>query len=315
MHGAARGGKTQLVRCAEKTRGGIMRSRLWPVIVALMTGLPAALAAQERATSPLRLPSHAEARAVCDMVAMRGLAVRSMLVENGAIDANNDGVVDDASVAMREGTMRGEDLAFRPRGAPKASSPVHVTAKDFQPGDYLPFGARWLPYGDKIYTLYFEAEDLRYPTHLGYIAADNAERLVCDFDHSERETLRPLRDADSGLCRAVAQGDVRYLAPAEAQETDADVAARRWNSRVAGHVSLDYANTGVATPLTFESGGGARLHVRLFRSHRRRRACARRRRARPADDAAGRRAQRPGPAGLHLWPLRRLPAAGSSAAA
>jgi len=229
------------------------------VIVALMTVLPAALGAQERVSSSLRLPSRAEAHAICDMVATRGLEVGSMLVEHGGLDANNDGVVDDVTGAMREGTMRGEDLAFRPRGAAKASPPVDVRPKDFQPIDYFPFGARWLPYDDKVYTLYFEAEDLRYPTHLGYIAADNDERLVCDFDHSERETFNPVRDADAAVCRAVAAGGVRYLAPADAQDADADAAARRWNSRVAGHVSVDYANTGAATPLAlvaFRSGAG-----------------------------------------------------------
>jgi hypothetical protein len=236
-----------------------MRSRLWPVIVAFVAVLPTALDAQERAASSLRLPSRAEARATCDMVAARGLAIQSMLVENGVLDANNDGVADDVTVAMREGTMRGEDLAFRPRGAPRASTPVDVTAKDFQPGDYLPFGARWLLYGGKVYTLYFEAEDLRYPSYLGYIDADNLEHLVCDFDHSERETFRPVRDADGGLCGAVAQGDVRYLTLSDAQDADADAASRRWNSRVAGRVSVDCANTGTPTPLAlvaFESGAG-----------------------------------------------------------
>ncbi len=236
-----------------------MRCRLRLVLVALVAVAPAALGAQEATASPPRLPSAAEVRAVCNMIAQRGLAIQPMLVENGVLDANNDGVADDVTVAMRDGTMRGEDLAFRPRGAPKASKPVEVTAKDFQPGDYLPFGARWLPYGGKVYTLYFEAEDERYPTHLGYIDAGNAEHLLCDFDHGERETFSPVRDADGGLCRAVVRGDVRYLAPADAQDADADLAARRWQSRVAGHVSVDYANAGTPTSLAlvaFESGAG-----------------------------------------------------------
>src|SRR5262249_46653285 len=188
--------------------------------------------AEEKA-SP-RMPTRAEAQAGCGMVAARGLAIHSTLAKNGVVDANNDGVPDNLTVAMRDGTMRGEDLAFRPRGAPKDAKPVDVNPKDFEPGrDYLPFGARWLPYGSKVYTLYFEAEDLRYPSYLGYIDADNAEHLVCDFDHSERETLSPVRDADAGLCRAAAQGEVQYLAPADAQEADADAAPRRWMSRVA----------------------------------------------------------------------------------
>src|ERR1700692_4401424 len=105
---------------------------------------------------------------------------------------------------------RGEYLASRPRGGPRNAQPVDVTPKDFQPGDYLPFGARWLAYGGKVYTLYFEAEDERYPSYLGYIDASNTEHLVCDFGHGEHETCRPLRDADAGPCRAVAQGIVSY---------------------------------------------------------------------------------------------------------
>jgi hypothetical protein len=226
---------------------------------------PGILHAQERA---LRLPSRAEATAVCNMVAARGPAVEAMLVKDGVLDANNDGVADDVTVAARDGTMRGEDLAFRPRGAAKDSKPVDVTPKDFQPGsDYFPFGARWLPYGGKVYTLYFDAEDLRYPSYLGFIDATNAEHLVCDFDHSERETLEPAQAIDAPICRAVAQGHVSYAKVDDAQDGDADLASRRWSSRVAGHVTVDVANIGVPTPLAlvaFESGAGRGCDLNYF---------------------------------------------------
>jgi hypothetical protein len=242
-----------------------MRHRLWPLLsLAVATlGPSGALGAQPQAAPPQvapgGLPSRGEAQAVCRMVAARGLAVQSMLVEKGELDANNDGVPDDVTVAEREGTMRGEDLAFRPRGAAKDSKPVDVTPKDFQFGDYFPFGARWLPYGGRVYTLYFEAEDERYPTHLGYIDKTNTEHLLCDFDHRERETFRPVRATDAALCRAVARGRVDYVKVAEARDADADAARRRWSSRVAGHVSVDFANTGRPTSLALvalESGAG-----------------------------------------------------------
>lgn len=235
-----------------------MIRRLCLVAMVIAASPLGALDAQERVPAP-HLPSRGEAGAVCNMIAARGLAVQSMLVENGLLDANNDGVPDDVTVAARDGTMRGEDLAFRPRGAPRNSQPVDVTPKDFQPGDYLPFGARWLAYGGKVYTLYFEAEDERYPSYLGYIDASNSEHLVCDFGHGEHETFRPLRDADAGLCRAVAQGNVSYAKVADARDADADAATRRWSSRVAGHVLVDYANTGTPTSLalvSLESGAG-----------------------------------------------------------
>src|SRR5215471_17064553 len=86
-----------------------------------------------------RLPSRAEARAVCDLVATRGPAIRSALVRDGVLDANNDGKPDAVRVGISEGTMRGEVLEFRPRGAPKGTPAVGVNPEGFQPGDYLPF--------------------------------------------------------------------------------------------------------------------------------------------------------------------------------
>jgi hypothetical protein len=235
-------------------------------LVALTLGLVplGTLDAQERAAAP----SRAEAAAVCNMVAARGPAIEAMLIKDGVLDANNDGVPDDVTVARRDGTMRGEDLAFRPHGAAKDSKPIGVTQKDFQPGsDYFPFGARWLPQGAKVYTLYFDAEDLRYPSYLGFIDAANTEHLVCDFDHSEHETLEPVQAIDAPICRAVAQGQVSYAKVADAHDSDADVASRRWSSRVAGHVTVDFANIGVPTLLAlvaYESGAGRGCDLDYF---------------------------------------------------
>jgi hypothetical protein len=121
----------------------------------MLAGLPVvALAANNKAT-PARLPSRAEARAVCQMIAERGPAIERALVYDGVLDANNDGVADAVTVAMRDGTMHGQDLQFRPRAAAKDSAPVDVNPEGFQPGDYLPFGARWLSHGGRVYALYF----------------------------------------------------------------------------------------------------------------------------------------------------------------
>src|SRR3954452_4661402 len=98
-----------------------------------------------------RLPSPAEAGAVCRMVVARGPAIVPALVRDGVLDANNDGTRDAVTVVMREGTMRGEDLQFRPRIAFAESPVAEVRPDGFQPGDYLPFGARWLPWRGKVY--------------------------------------------------------------------------------------------------------------------------------------------------------------------
>ena len=214
--------------------------------------------AQERA--PVRPPSPAEARAVCNMTAARGPAIERALVRDGVLDANNDGAADRVTVAIREGTMRGEDLQFRPRGAAKDTGPVDVSPAGFQPGDYLPFGARWLRYRGRVYTLYFDAESLRYPSYLGYIDAANREHLVCDFESNDKEALHPVggHDADA-LCRALADGQVSYASVAEMQDADPDIPSDRWVTRVAGRIAVDFANRGTPAQLAllaYESGAG-----------------------------------------------------------
>jgi hypothetical protein len=244
----------------------MMSHRRCLVAMALALGPFGTLAAQERGAAP-HLPSRAEAVAVCNMVAARGLAIAPMLVKDGALDANNDGVADDVTVAPRDGTMRGEDLAYRPHGAAKDAKPINATATSFQPADYFPFGARWLPHDGKVYTLYFDAEDLRYPSYLGFIDATNTEHLVCDFDHSEHETFEPVQAIDAPICRAVAQGNVSYVKATDAKDADADVASRRWSSRVAGHVTVDFANSGMPTSLAlvaYESGAGRGCDLDYF---------------------------------------------------
>src|SRR5882724_3973329 len=123
-----------------------MRHPLLFAALVLAAAPGGALGANEK-PAPVRPPSRAEARAVCDMLPARGPALRRMLVKDGALDANNDGVVDAVTVGMSEGTMRGDVLQFRRRGAAKDSPAIDVNPDGCQPGDYLPFGARWLAHG------------------------------------------------------------------------------------------------------------------------------------------------------------------------
>jgi hypothetical protein len=234
-----------------------MRSLLVAAVMLALAAGGATGAGVRRAA--VRLPSAAEAGAICRMIAARGPAIAPALVRDGVLDANNDGTRDAVTVVAREGTMHGEDLQFRPRVAFAESPVAEVRPEGFQPGDYLPFGARWLPYRGKVYTLYFDAEDLRVASYLGYIDATNAEHLVCDFTSSDKETFRPAgRDAEA-LCRAVTQGQVDYASVAEMQEADPDLPSERWMTRVAGRVSVDFANRGTPVPLALlalESGAG-----------------------------------------------------------
>jgi len=221
-----------------------------------------------RKRAPARPPSAAEARAVCNMIAARGPAIARRLVRDGVLDANNDGLPDAVTVAMRDGTMRGEDLQFRPRKAAKDSAPVDVMAEGFQPGDYLPFGARWLSWRRRVYTLYFDAESLRYPSYLGYIDATNTEHLVCDFAASDKETLRSTRGRDAAaLCRAVAQQEASFASVVEMGDGDPDLPTDRWMTRVAGRITVDFANRGAPAPLAllaYESGAGRGCNFSYF---------------------------------------------------
>jgi hypothetical protein len=206
------------------------------------------------------VPSRADARAVCEHVASRGPAIHASLVKTGVLDANNDGVPDAVTVGVSEGTMRGDVLAFRPRGAAKGSAAVDVNPEGFQPGDYLPFGARWLPFGGKVYTLYFDTETLRHASYVGYIDPSNKERLVCDLLVSERETLRVAAGRDmEGLCGAVTKGSVNAASVAERSDDDPELDIGRRETHVTGRINVDFANAGAPEPLAllaYESGAG-----------------------------------------------------------
>jgi hypothetical protein len=223
--------------------------------------------ARERAR-PSPLPSRAEARAVCNFVAARGPAIRALLVRDGVLDANNDGVPDAVTVGMGTGTMRGDVLEFRPRGAAKDSPAVKIAEEGFQGGDYLPFGGRWLRHGGRVYTVNFETESLRHVSYLSYIDPNNTERLVCDFTNVERESLRPTagRDADQ-LCRAVAQQQVSYVATIEEQDPSPDLAPERRETHVAGRITVDFRNADAPAPLallSYESGAGRGCDLSYF---------------------------------------------------
>jgi hypothetical protein len=213
------------------------------------------------------LPSRAEARAVCAYARAHGPALQKELVKTGVLDANNDGFPDDVTVGVSEGTMRAEELAFRPRGAPKESRPIDVTTDEFQIGDYLPFGARWFPHGGKVYTFFFAAEDLSRPSFIGFIDAHNHQHLVCDFSVIENEVLKPATGRSSQqFCQKIEdKQDIRDLA-VEDKELEIAGAERTW-TRAVGTLVADFDNSGKPRQLAFlafESGAGRGCHFGYF---------------------------------------------------
>ncbi len=218
--------------------------------------------------APHGLPSRAEAQTVCHMVAARGLALLPMLFKKGVLDGNNDGVPDAVTVGVGGGTLNWEELQIRPRGAAKDSAPIAITPEDdFQPGDYLPKGARWLPYGGRVYQLYFDGVDERHVSYLGYVDAKNVEHLVCDFSNVEKETLRPTAKAAGGVCRAIARGQASYVPVDEVKDTDSGINIGRERTSIAGRVTVDFANAGTPAPLAlldFQSPGGRVCEYKYF---------------------------------------------------
>jgi len=234
-------------------------ARIGMLFVAVILLVAAASGAR---AEPL-LPTFAEARAVCAHVVARGPAIASELVKSGLLDANNDGKEDQVGIGMGEGTMGGEVLEFRPKGAAKNSGPVEVMPEGFQPGSYLPHGARWLPFRGKVYTLNFASEQLRHVSYLSYIDAGNVEHLICDFDNIEDQTLKPIGGADAALCRSVAAGKVDFIAVGETE----DPPARRRNTGTKGSVKVDFRNIRKPEPLallSYESGAGRGCAYRYY---------------------------------------------------
>jgi hypothetical protein len=198
------------------------------------------------------MPNPAQAAEVCRYVAARGPAIRSELVREGVLDANNDGIDDHVTIGIGSGTMRGDVLEFRPRGAAKDSKPVEFGYDEASLHDYWWFGERWFPYGGRVYTLYFEAETVRRVVALGIIDRNNKHHLVCDFEVDEQERLEPLNDAAAGLCARVARDELL-----EVQPTPADGETPRRETRLIGRLHLDFRNTGKPEALAlldYESG-------------------------------------------------------------
>jgi hypothetical protein len=200
------------------------------------------------------LPGLEEARAVCRYVAARGPEIASELVADGDLDANNDGRNDAVRVGVGIGTMRGNVLEVRPRGAPRESDPINVTRDEAAWPDHWGFGARWLRHAGRTYTLYFEAETLRNFVALGTIDSRNIEHHVCAFRNIVREDLRPIGNDVAELCRSVVRSEVKYTAL-----DDRDEATNRRETRLQDRVNLDFRNIGqkeTLALLNYSTGAG-----------------------------------------------------------
>jgi len=234
-----------------QSRGTVMAaSRRVTVVAVAATSL--ALGIGGAGSQPAELPTPKQAQQACSYVATRGPAIRSELVANGVLDANNDGIEDDARVGRGMGTAGGDVLEIRPPGAAQDSEPIEVSAVGWEWKDYWAYGARWLRYGDRVYTLYFAAETLRNAVALGYIDQNNREHIVCAFSSVEDQGLVPVSDDATRVCERVAQDRVQYL-----EATKADEATPRRETELVGQLRVDFRNNGTAEELallSYDSG-------------------------------------------------------------
>jgi hypothetical protein len=226
------------------------------IAVAAIAAISLALAIRGATAQPAELPTQKQAQEVCRHVATRGSAIWPELVANGVLDANNDGIEDDVRVDREQlGTAGGDGLEIRRRGAPKDSEPIKVSRVGWEWKDYWAYGARWLRYGGRIYTLYFAAETLRDAVALGYIDKNNMEHIVCAFSSVEDERLVPARSDAVQLCERVRQDQVHYIEPTKAEEETS-----RRETELVGRLRVDFRNNGTPEELALLSNdsGAAR---------------------------------------------------------
>ncbi|HWG78288.1 MAG TPA: hypothetical protein VN681_00845, partial [Stellaceae bacterium] len=136
---------------------------------------------------------------------------------------------------------------------------VEIGYKGFEWKDYGSLGAGWLKHRKHVYTLYFDTEEARHATYLGYIDPDNVEHVVCDFSAIDGEELRADDPASGPLCRDIAQHGFIPLDMSSADSAgDSRDIGRVW-TRVDASIEVDFQNIRRNSPLVllaFEGTAG-----------------------------------------------------------
>jgi hypothetical protein len=207
-------------------------------------------------------PNATEARSVCSYVASKGPAIRSELIQSGALNVENNNTLYDASVGSEFGSAGGEKLEYRAHGVDKTAEPIPTKDFDDQPFAYRGFGARWLRYRGHTYTLIFESESLRSPNYLGYINRYGERHFLCSFDANEHEKLSAVSNATENVCRAVSSHRIGFLPVDTTSASSLKFAAsvRDLGETIVGSTEADITNSGtpVRVALIEASYGGAR---------------------------------------------------------
>jgi hypothetical protein len=134
-------------------------------------------------------PTLAESREVCGYVASRGPAIAGELVQDGTLDANNDGRQDRVSLRYNQGTMGGRRPVFWPAGTSTDAEPIET----FGPAGLYSYDGGWLKHGNYVYALHFKSERHRHISHLGYVGPTMPRRSCVTSRTSTTRACAPKR--------------------------------------------------------------------------------------------------------------------------
>jgi hypothetical protein len=251
------------------------------------------------AAEPNQLPSNAEARAVCELVASagaysnlariaEGLGLRTVDFNELArdlaaaperkpgavdvrqrIDLDNDGTDDTARPAY-SGTARFLHVWVRWKSeGEEAYAPI---AGQLPEGDF-----RWLrgmaalTWGRQTYLILYADQATRFPGAIVYLDSAQNTLLVCEFGRQVARTMRPISPAWHALCRRAggltAAGRIAFAAK---PSISADMVGRQLEvseTHPRGAAVLDFDNDGqpdTIVALEYSSGAGPGCAITYF---------------------------------------------------
>ncbi len=184
----------------------------------------------------------------------RGASPVANLVVAGAVfDIDGDGIADRLGV-QDQGTAHFEEAIVSRHGEkPQAAggSDQDGVGEDVR----WARGVRWLIHNGHAYTVRFAGNGLGYPLYLGLPRLDG-EHPICRFQPKVDKRLVAERAAEQGVCDALADGKVEFIAPEGRRNDDESLT---W--------LVDFANEGRSRRTRIamiDSSAGAGCSQRLF---------------------------------------------------
>lgn len=207
------------------------------------------------------LPSKAKSQEVCEFVAsINKWEVEDYFLKRGYIDVNNDGEPEYIEQG-HSGTMGGDRFKFKTTGGEE----LRLTQIGFEWKDYWTHGQAVLPFGNRVYLVHFNEEDLNYPRYLSYISPANKERVICEFSNSVT-TRVGYPSEDTKLCRKLLVNPPESIHFGETHNLKYPAFDRSETRPLnSGHVDFDNdTNIDNLVELSYESGAGRGYSFNYF---------------------------------------------------